>query len=211
MTILYYHYFTQFLPRDVFEKKIALLSGEQSDRISRLKRPEDAHSSLVGKLLLLKGFEEFAVQSTLKDLKFSLHGKPYIDDRSISFNISHSGNYVVCILSTDTPCIGIDVEEVKPIRLNDFKDIWNDNEWDDIQGGDPRMFYQYWTRKEAVIKAEGRGLSIPLISVKVKNTHAILQDQIYHLQEVDLQPDIVINMASLNKLNAIQVFPVDVF
>jgi 4'-phosphopantetheinyl transferase len=96
------------------------------------------------------------------------YGKPSLeDDVALSFNISHSGEMAVMAFSYGRN-VGIDIEfvrenidheslserffsraEVLVLKSLDEKDRL-------------RCFYETWTRKEAFIKAVGKGLSIPL-------------------------------------------------
>ena len=67
MTILYYTFFSECLAERVFNDKLKLLPIGQTSRIRKFRRWEDAHASLFGKLLLLKGFQEFGVSASLQD------------------------------------------------------------------------------------------------------------------------------------------------
>ncbi len=73
----------------------------------------------------------------------------------IDFNISHSNHFVVCAISTNCK-IGIDIEQIKPTSLFDFKDRFSEEEWKIILTSDNTYFwfYYYWTAKEAAIKAD---------------------------------------------------------
>ncbi len=82
----------------------------------------------------------------------------------LDFNISHSGNRVVCILSTQGR-VGIDLEETGDIAIDDFQSQFTTAEWAAITGSSMPLqtFYHYWTAKESLIKADGKGLQIPEI------------------------------------------------
>lgn len=89
------------------------------------------------------------------------YGKPYLPNHiDINFNISHSGEYVICAM--DSAPIGIDIEKEK---LRDFETIQshffapqeisylsNCKEFR-VQS----LFYDIWTRKESYLKAIGTG------------------------------------------------------
>jgi 4'-phosphopantetheinyl transferase len=208
MTLLYYLFFDRCLPDTVFNDRLQLLPVDQAEKIRCFHRWQDAHASLFGKLLLLKGFKHFDLSINLADMKYSGYGKPYIEKTPVSFNISHSGNCVVCALSTDTKSIGIDVEEIKAIDITDFKNNWTDNEWKEISNNDAGSFYRFWTCKEAIIKAEGRGLSIPLNNIEVWRTYGLLLDKTYFLTEFNLHPDFVATMASPDRITTITTIAV---
>jgi 4'-phosphopantetheinyl transferase len=95
------------------------------------------------------------------------HGRPTIP--GARFSISHSGERIGLAVTTDAP-VGLDVETAT--RRADESLIsyaLNETEQRDLAGlGDEqrtREFFRYWTRKEALMKATGRGLKIPLQSI----------------------------------------------
>jgi 4'-phosphopantetheinyl transferase len=95
------------------------------------------------------------------------HGRPKID--GVRFSISHSGERVGLAVTEATP-VGLDVETATR-RADDslISYALNENERRDIAGLDDaaraQAFFRYWTRKEALMKATGRGLKVPLQSI----------------------------------------------
>jgi len=98
------------------------------------------------------------------------HGKPHLGPRgqnpaSIGFNLSHSGDrFVVALALGMAP--GVDIERIRPRRnlRRLTRRFFSRTEQAEIAAApDPLgAFYRIWTRKEAVIKADGRGVSIGL-------------------------------------------------
>lgn len=95
------------------------------------------------------------------------YGKPELLGRpDISFNLSHSGEYAVCVVA-DGMAVGVDIEHMKP--LDDVAalalQVFSDSERYLLSnlGADEGLllFYDLWVRKEAVIKALGLGFSYP--------------------------------------------------
>lgn len=97
------------------------------------------------------------------------HGKPHIYDENekdlFEFSLSHSGDYVACIIS-DKKC-GIDIERVseRPFEKIAAR-VCHEDELKDING-DVKRFYDYWTLKESILKAVGLGLSLDMRSFKL--------------------------------------------
>jgi 4'-phosphopantetheinyl transferase len=83
--------------------------------------------------------------------------------------------------------VGIDVEEIKPIDFDIAKRFFSSNEHRQFlqQPEDKKLafFYDIWTMKEAVIKAEGKGLSIPLDSFTVLAQEGRIALEYEHLLE----------------------------
>ena len=162
MIDLYYAHFSQPFETVKYQAYLQLLPQEMQHKVGRYMRWQDAHSSLIGKLLLIEGLKKYGYDHTrLQDIRYSKYDRPYLDD--LEFNISHSGQYVLCALSNNAK-IGVDVEEVRPIDFNDFDRQFTKAEWDVIHSfADPlHGFYNMWTKKEAIVKADGKGLNIPL-------------------------------------------------
>jgi len=158
------------------------------NKINRYVRWQDRQAGLFGKLLLLKGLTEYGGYSPdcLNSLSYNDFGRPFIDS-DIDFNISHSGDYVVCAVA-DREKVGIDIEKIRPIVLSDFKNYMTYREWEDIAASDRQYdrFYEHWTMKESVIKAEGRGLSIPLTDIRLHQRKAAVYDTVWFLKELML-------------------------
>lgn len=114
-----------------------------------------------------------------------VHGKPETPafrGRNISFNLAHSKNTLLIALRRKG-AIGVDVEYFD--RATDIMEVARANftksEVKVLAEADPKTrlqtFYRYWTRKEAIGKADGRGLLLPLASFDVSlepiNTHPV--------------------------------------
>jgi len=100
--------------------------------------------------------------------RYGKNGKPYLDHGSkVQFNITHAGRIVALAM---TACIelGVDVEyhdtSVDTIKL--AKHFFAVDEYRHILSTSvehrTQAFFECWTRKEALIKATGDGLSFPL-------------------------------------------------
>lgn len=148
---------------------------------------EDAQASLLGRLLLFKGAEIYNKHYTEIDIDYNDYQKPFFKDQQLKFNISHSGELVVCVLSK-TLELGIDVEMIKEVPLENFKSQMTNYEWKKITMSSNKLiaFYEYWTAKEAVIKAHGNGLSLPLNSFEILEAKANVAGTLYYTKEVFL-------------------------
>jgi len=102
--------------------------------------------------------------------RYGAQGKPAIastGNPNLWFNVAHSGDAVLLGFAADRE-IGVDVEGMQ--NGMDFAGLaqssFSPTERDAVLALAPEkrasLFYEYWTCKEACIKADGRGLSIPL-------------------------------------------------
>lgn len=150
-----------------------LLNAYEKQKLNRFHRKVDRNTYLLSRVSLRKHILRYLGSPKQLDLKFKTnrYGKPYLDDEFIEkklyFNISHSGGYVVCAFSRFNN-LGIDVECVKSeIDIDNLASNYFAKEEVNRLIKIPTCqrldrFYQYWTMKEAFIKAIGMGLSMPL-------------------------------------------------
>ena len=96
-------------------------------------------------------------------------GKPLSRDKY--FNISHKDQYLVFVI--DEVPVGVDIEHLKPVKDGLINFIASEEEKAYIK--DEQSFYEIWTSKEAITKANGKGIkqkidTIP--SLPLNNIHA---------------------------------------
>ena len=169
-----------------FDRLLNCVSEQKKERIRRFHRFEDAQRSLIGDVLTRYVLcNKLSIRN--KDLVFGTneYGKPLLlEPNGIHFNISHSGSWIVCAVGNKT--IGIDVEIIKPIDLEIAERFFTRDGYISLMDQPEEMklkyFYMIWTLKESYIKAEGKGLSIPLntftIRMKNNNINVITENKI---------------------------------
>ena len=152
-----------------------LLSSDEQQRAARFRFPHLTRNFIVdhGRMRLILGAYTGVAP---RDLGFAFNefGKPELanDSTSLRFNLSHTNGLSLLALCLDSP-VGIDVEAVRP--MDDWSDIaqshFSQSEITALQetaeADRQNAFFRCWTRKEAFLKAHGRGLSIPLDSFAV--------------------------------------------
>ena len=105
---------------------------------------------------------------------YSSHGKPSLANPhgNIQFNVSHSHDLMVAAICREWP-IGVDIEKEDPkFHAMDIADrFFCQRERDEIarKGKEDglRAFFQFWTAKEAVLKATSLGLSLELSKLEI--------------------------------------------
>ena len=197
---IYYATYPMPLPSATFQALLEPLPAYMQKRIGQFRRWEDAHASLLGKHLLLTALKAYGGSSTLHDLRYSGFGRPYLEG-GIDFNISHAGRMVACIVSPQAR-VGIDVESVRPIQIDDFKGQFSEGEWDAIKNAaNPlQAFYRFWTCKEAILKADGSGLNTALTNLDVTDKKSVMLDgRNWHLQEITSFRDYACHVAADKK------------
>lgn len=163
-----YTKFTQELSEKKMMKLLGLLPLKMQEKNARFHHWKDRQANLFGKLLLLQGLQTYGYKSTvLEKIKYNTNGRPYLNN-NIDFNISHSGEYIICAIS-ETTKLGIDIEKITSIDFNNFKSVMNREQMTNITNSKKpiKTFFNYWTIKESCIKADGKGLGNDLLNIKI--------------------------------------------
>ncbi|MFZ4394256.1 MAG: 4'-phosphopantetheinyl transferase family protein [Kiritimatiellia bacterium] len=100
------------------------------------------------------------------------HGKPALAEpwasgSGVRYNLSHSRRMVMMGVARDVE-LGVDLEDVDRVRAHDdvAAQCFAPNECADLAAsGSATRFVDYWTLKEAYLKARGEGLLLPLAQV----------------------------------------------
>jgi 4'-phosphopantetheinyl transferase len=151
-----------------------ILSPDEKERAGRFVFEHLKSAFIVARgtlRVLLGNYLGIAPRDVL--FRYGTNGKPALAEPGlIDFNASHSDALAVFAFTRGCE-IGIDVEKVRPIE--DMRNIADHffcaEEAEELMSLEPglreRAFFNCWTRKEAYIKAIGKGLSEPLDSFRV--------------------------------------------
>lgn len=88
------------------------------------------------------------------------HGKPFLKDHpEVHFNLSHCKNGIIVAVS-DKP-VGVDIESYRKVDDSLMRYTMNEKECRIIQASENpiQTFIEYWTKKEAVFKLRGTGIT----------------------------------------------------
>jgi 4'-phosphopantetheinyl transferase len=184
---IYYSYYKSKLSQSQLEELIFSLPIAMQGKAFAYRRWEDTHAYVLGRNLLRHALGESG--NSLSDIRYTTRGRPYIQGLG-DFNITHSGNLVVCAFAAHGR-IGIDIEMHQTLDISDYVRQFSDNEWHHInQHPNPTiLFYDHWTAKEAILKADGRGLIDDLASLEVSNFNQVVLDNItWYLHRIDQFP-----------------------
>jgi len=100
------------------------------------------------------------------------------------FNISHSG-HLVCAAALAGGRIGIDVERIRPLKSNVMRKYLNPEQFRQCED-DPDRFFDFWTRKEAVVKAHGQEGIARLREVELQDSKAEFAGKTWYLTPLQL-------------------------
>jgi 4'-phosphopantetheinyl transferase len=143
-----------------------ILDEAEKERAEKYRKQEDKNRFILGRIVLRKLLAELLqCQPEEVPIVISKHKKPVLASTSaapIHFSLSHSGDYILIGISKNE--IGVDIEhtdtafEYKNVMQHSF----NTEEISFINDDESQAsfnFYLLWTRKEALLKATGKGLT----------------------------------------------------
>ena len=181
-----------------------LLSEEEIKRAKRFHFEKDQKRYIATRSMLRKILSDYC-QSEPEAQKFgsNQYGKPYLRDNGwLRFNISHSGDKILFGFTRNRE-LGVDIEYIKPFKNAHqiVERYFSDHEKAQFKSLPEHMknkaFFSCWTRKEAYIKALGKGMSLPLDEFTVDfwpgtsaclldTQHDIGQKERWTLQEIQV-------------------------
>ena len=151
----------------------ALLSDQEKQQETRFYFEKDRRRYLLTRALVrtvLSRFEPIPPRDWI--FSVNAYGRPEVANTAVgdvrpSFNISHTNSLIVLGV-TKSRALGLDVENVcaRKVSIDIADQFFSPNEIAALAVVPPSRqqdrFFEYWTFKEAYIKARGMGLSIPL-------------------------------------------------
>ena len=159
--------------------------------VNKFKNDNQKNIEVISYLLLTNLLKK---KTNIKNISFSIYGKPYIRNSKIHFNLSNTKNIVVCALSNYP--VGVDVVETNSIKLDNVSHILHHNELSRYKNSLNKKltFAKFWVIKEAYLKYKGTGfIKAPnkLDTTKIKHIH------------IKMYKNYVLSYYSIAKLNRI--------
>jgi len=139
-------------------------SASEHARAARFVHLADAVRHLYGRALLRRAAGVDGNMTSTREFDLNPWGKPILQGTTLRGNISHSGLQVWVALARDCD-IGIDIESAQaPADVIRLASSFHAQELHSIRAASdaPQAMMRCWSRKEAVSKAIGRGLALPL-------------------------------------------------
>ena len=152
----------------------ALAHSETFREAGRFKNNRSRYCRIAGDAMARYGLNLFfGIAPEEIRIRRKAKGKPFLADaRNVFFNISHSGEYIVCAFSRQE--IGIDTERIGRARMEVARRFFHPEEIAVLEGVDPEerdaLFFRYWSVKEAFLKYTGTGLTRPLSSFCIRES-----------------------------------------
>lgn len=133
------------------EKIIQDLPEYKQIQLMNTKSEKTYLQTLSAWYLLIKMCKEMKIEYHPDMILFSKQGKPSFIDNKFNFSLSHSDEYVVCII--EEYHVGIDLEKIKEVDINKAHIFASSKEIDYIKEKDSIIrFWEIWCKKEAYLK-----------------------------------------------------------
>jgi len=157
---------------------MTLLSDAEKKRLAAFHFEKHRAEYALSHAMVRLALSEYApVQPQDWQFRTGEKGKPEIAspplDTPLWFNLSHTDGFAVCVAGRARH-VGVDVENLnlKASHQELAEHFFAPAEYEYLRNLPPSLqreaFFRIWTLKEAYIKADGRGLSIPLDSFRFR-------------------------------------------
>lgn len=157
---------------------LAVLDPAEAEHARGFPHARDRRRFAVGRgRLRQKLGERLSLEAHEVQLQYGRFGKPKIDpnqltDGVVHFNLAHSGELALLGLSEHGP-VGVDVEQATSFSDMEVvaQRVFSSSEYEEWStsplSSKRHHFFSLWTKKEAVLKVLGLGLSLPPRKVEV--------------------------------------------
>lgn len=141
----------------------AAMGEERKESVLRLQNANKRKAKIAADRLCRLAISEFCGIDS-KSIKFGLseREKPFAVNCNVNFNISHSGDWVICAVSENE--IGIDIEKKRHVNPRAAEKFACTGELEYISSHE-NGFFEIWTLKEAYFKCIGTGLGADIKTV----------------------------------------------
>lgn len=150
---------------EAMDAALALLPSTLHGEILRFAAPEDRQARILARLLLREGLARRGMDAALAGWRRDAWGRPFLEARPHfpappDFSCAHAPGLVATALGWGCR-VGVDVEPCASAPgAARCSDAFSPAEWYFLEAAPPsaNAFATLWTRKEALLKLDGRGL-----------------------------------------------------
>lgn len=176
-------YITENIKYDISMPGISLLAPVRQKRIAVCTRSDAARQAFAAGALL------YGILGVFRDdnIIVSPEGKPSLSVGKPCFSLSHGGDYTV--LATDESGIGADIEKIREVNPAISKRFFTPEEAK--YASDDKKFFEIWTRKESIVKADGGGIAGGFLSFSVCESPVFYRNSVYFVHTFEYNAHII--------------------
>lgn len=197
--------FQEKLEGDSAYQKFAAQLPEQLKRhVARFRYQQQRDQRVLCFSLIYCGFLQLGYQVDPLPL-IRYNGKGMLCFANTSYpriSVSYSGDVIIIALFNN--CRGaVDIEQIKEVVLDNFVGFFPAHIWKAINcsASPTEKFFEYWTRIECVLKAEGCGLSMEIDQLSFGNDDIQVGGTSWNTQKLDIFSNYICHL-SHNTANA---------
>jgi 4'-phosphopantetheinyl transferase len=199
---------------------IALLSPDELERAYRFRFPQHKQRFIIARASLRNILSQYLPIPPHKiEFAYGNRGKPFLkaNPQHLEFNLTHSDEMAICAI-TKNASIGIDIQKIEekynPGIAKRFFSTAENQDLEKLPAAERNAaFCSLWSCKEALIKAVGEGLYVPLgdFSVSLEkdeqwvrlkhNTH----EENYFLKKIDIHASFKCALAIDQEIKALLI------
>lgn len=185
----------------LYERAYSLLDSDRKAKVDKVASASSKNVSTSAGLLLKyalakEGITEYKVLT-------NSNGKPYIEN-IVHFSISHSDN--MCIVGISNEQIGVDIEKSESANVAIARRFFTENEAVCVEESDDakKLFYKFWTLKEAAIKNQGLNIGyldkFDFSKYKDEEEFSMTVDNIEYFYKHFIEGSFHISISSLDRI-----------
>lgn len=188
-----------------YNKIEEILSDDECDRANRYVFERDRRSYMIRRAILRMILGHYLdLRPEQITFRHNRYGKPMLGTQDIFFSLSQSSGCAIYSFAQARQ-VGVDIERIRAvpdmeqIAKRSFSKAEYESYSSQTKNAKQELFFKYWSRKEALIKAVGRGISIPLDTFDVSTNEDGPARQVemktckgkaclWTIQDIDLRP-----------------------
>ena len=169
---------TPLMDSALFDRLYAGVSRKRQEQISRFRFQKDRCLSLAAECLLRRACGDFHLEYDRLRVARPEGEKPHFADAPVSFNLSHSGHWALCAMSSME--VGCDVEQPREDSMKLARRFFAPSETRALESlpteAEQRLlFCRLWTLKESFMKCVGMGFRLPLNAFSIDTDSGVAQ------------------------------------
>jgi len=165
----------------------------------------DQKLRLIARMMLRDILMEEKNEHLLFKWKNDKNNKPFIDSWD-SFSISHSGDVAVICVSSQS-VVGVDIEKKTNLHVGDIIEFFTKEERVFIERSNctTDAFYDIWVRKEAILKALGKGIAYGLDGFSCIKDIIYLDEAAWYFRKILISNEYVSYLCSSKPIEEISL------
>lgn len=141
-----------------YKKFFTIIKKEKQKKILNILKIDDKKRSILGEILFITLLNKLNIAYNSITIFKNKYNKPYIQNKHLFFNISHSFDFVACAISKKE--IGIDIEKIRDLKESVINQFATSKEKEYINQKDyKKRAFEIFTLKESYFKCLGTNLN----------------------------------------------------